>query len=710
MVAKDEKKPVPKRCKYCNAKFNDDLRELLQENEDPVYCELCGAEVRFHPEEKTSTHKKGTKKQQVRSKSTSKKKKSKYKRTQDPTTQNPITHIGFDPEFPLTFKENFMLVVSRITYLAIKKLDDLEALKNSKRALSKELLDQLEHALEPVTWAKILVNFLGKLHNLTIDQFYDHLKHLQKKIGENEEYRDHFIIYLRYIINNTFRIISEMWDTPEIPKFFRVIRKDLKNYGFDKYDNEVVSKSNIKSESLFVINRHSFPSMLRSKICIRIKSLLNSSLDLDNILEKIIIDIKTMSNWMLSFSTENQSRIIEAFNSIEYRSYLLDYVYKLADIVVFIFKNPNYSLRKVSLHFSIHPRIISEIASSMMTDEEYYNRYVDSSAHSQKNSVLLNSLENFLDNKKELIIDLKFVPTHENIVKEDPSYSDLDEKQFYNKVRSWLKRNTEFSSIKDLIDKNEGRESYYEELYHFLDSRKEDILSGRYIPNISNLILINPVFGNDLTRNFVNLWLSKNSAMKNLTELIRKFEPTVTMLGYSFEDQIKRIKKIVNKFLQKLPFDVPNNFFEIIITMYYDILDSIDSVDRNNAFNIFYESLTLLRNSKKTATKVGLRNEKHLSLILIYYSLFFTIYQKEDLTKEDRNKTIKVLTVESFGKMFGINIRRISPIIRSYLTRISKYSLIFRENQVTNLNRFNENVTYNNFDFNPDHVNLLKPS
>ena len=247
MVTKDEEPQIPKRCKYCNAKFNDELQQLLQENEDPVYCELCGAEVRFHPEEKTSTPKKGTKKKQNHTKSKNKKKKAKHKRTEDPNSQNPITQIGFDPDFPLVFKENFMLVISRMTYLTIKKLDDLEALKNSKRTLSKELLDQLEHTLEPVIWAKILVNFLGKLHNLTIDQFYDYLKQLQKKIGEDKQYREHFIIYLRYIINNTFRIISEMWDTPEIPKFFRVIRKDLKEYGFDKYNNDIVSKSNNES-------------------------------------------------------------------------------------------------------------------------------------------------------------------------------------------------------------------------------------------------------------------------------------------------------------------------------------------------------------------------------------------------------------------------------------------------------------------------------
>ncbi len=243
MSSENKQKSLPRQCSYCNARFNDDLRQLLEEDDEPVYCELCGTEVRIHSTQEPETKKKDIKKKH-------KKKKSKQKRKQETYHLNPITQIGFDPEFPLIFKENLMLVLSRITYLAIKKVDDIEALKNSNRDISKELLDQLEHILEPTTWAKIKVNFLGKLHKLTINQFYEHLKQLQKKIQENEQYREHFIIFLRYIINNTFRIISEMWDVPEIPKFFHVIRKDLKDYGFDAYtkkpnsENEIVEENN----------------------------------------------------------------------------------------------------------------------------------------------------------------------------------------------------------------------------------------------------------------------------------------------------------------------------------------------------------------------------------------------------------------------------------------------------------------------------------
>lgn len=249
MASDNKQKSLPRRCSYCNARFNDDLRELLEEDDEPVYCELCGTEVKIHPTNESQPHKKGNKRKQKPTKSKTKRRKSRQKLTEQPQQLNPITHIGFDPEFPLIFKENLMLVLSRITYLAIKKLDDIEALKNSKRDISKELLDQLEHILEPTTWAKILVNFLGKLHKITIDQFYGHLKRLQKKIRENEQYHEHFIIFLRYIINNTFRIISEMWDAPEIPKFFHVIRKDLKNYGFDAYTKDQKIEKGEQSEA-----------------------------------------------------------------------------------------------------------------------------------------------------------------------------------------------------------------------------------------------------------------------------------------------------------------------------------------------------------------------------------------------------------------------------------------------------------------------------
>ncbi len=245
MASDNKQKSLPRRCTYCNARFNDELRQLLVEDDEPIYCELCGTEVRIHSTQESQTHKKGSKKGRPCSKKKHKKKRSKKKRKQETQHLNPITHIGFDPEFPLIFKENLMLVLSRIIYLAIKKVDDIEALKNSNRDISKELIAQLEHILEPTTWAKIKVNFLGKLYKLTIDQFYEHLKRLQKKIQENEQYREHFIIFLRYIINNTFRIISEMWEAPEIPKFFHVIRKDLKNYGFDAYTKEDHSEEQV---------------------------------------------------------------------------------------------------------------------------------------------------------------------------------------------------------------------------------------------------------------------------------------------------------------------------------------------------------------------------------------------------------------------------------------------------------------------------------
>ena len=250
MASYNKQKSLPRRCPYCNTRVSDELLEFLEEDDQTIYCRLCGTEIGIYPSLGSQTHKKRVKRGHTSPKNRVKKKKSKQKRKKKVQHQNPITHIGFDPEFSLIFKENLMLVLSRITYQAIKKIYDIEALKNSNRDISKELLDQLEHVLEPTTWAKILVNFLGKLHKITIDQFYEHLKRLQKKIRENEQYHAHFIIFLRYIINNTFRIISEMWDVPEIPKFFHVIRKDLKNYGFDAFTKDQQSEEQVIEENI----------------------------------------------------------------------------------------------------------------------------------------------------------------------------------------------------------------------------------------------------------------------------------------------------------------------------------------------------------------------------------------------------------------------------------------------------------------------------
>jgi hypothetical protein len=48
MIKDHEKQTLPKRCKYCNAKFPPELIDKLQdEDDDPAYCELCGAEIRI---------------------------------------------------------------------------------------------------------------------------------------------------------------------------------------------------------------------------------------------------------------------------------------------------------------------------------------------------------------------------------------------------------------------------------------------------------------------------------------------------------------------------------------------------------------------------------------------------------------------------------------------------------------------------------------
>ncbi len=290
-------------------------------------------------------------------------------------------------------------------------------------------------------------------------------------------------------------------------------------------------------------------------------------------------------------------------------------------------------------------------------------------------------------------VALKF-SFHPNIIS-DITKSFLSEEEYYNRY---------------LISTSQSRIN--QPLLIFLDSRKADILSGQFIPNIPNLSVINPLFNKNSTRLIVNKWLKKNTSFINLSDLIKYFKPTPTQLGYSLVQQKGFIIKYSKIFIRNFNFNLPNNFIDVVLTVYKDILNFIDPDNTNNAFDIFYESMTMKTRTKNTVVKVGIRSEKSLAGVLVYYSLLFYFYNKKSLTQKEEDILINEIILEHLETLFNLSkhaLRKKSPIIHHYLAKIPKYKFIFKKKQISSLKRIRKNITtYQHFNYNHNILKYLK--
>ena len=113
--------------------------------------------------------------------------------------------------------------------------------------LTKEILDNLYEDISPVLSKLFKREYLGNLRKSNITDFGKWLKLLHTKLNLNKSYRKDFIIYLRNLIKEIYTIISELWDTIDLPKFERTIRDNLKDFS---YSSEEFKSSNIKELDL----------------------------------------------------------------------------------------------------------------------------------------------------------------------------------------------------------------------------------------------------------------------------------------------------------------------------------------------------------------------------------------------------------------------------------------------------------------------------
>ncbi|MHA2391182.1 MAG: hypothetical protein ACXAEX_04370 [Promethearchaeota archaeon] len=219
-------------CRYCGCIFSEDiLRNIAEHN--AMICESCGTEIKKSDInlKSGSNELDSLKYQKIRNKSKIYSYLSRiYKSLRN--RKGPIVKVLDDSNFPLIFKENFMVVVCRLIYYNFKILEQEDILNPNNVEFSKDLIDRIYEEISPILTMRVIREFLDNLFKISVKEFEKWLQKLQAKIKFNKRFRQNFITFLRWLISEVKNIITEFWSQTDLPKFERIIRDDLKSYPF----------------------------------------------------------------------------------------------------------------------------------------------------------------------------------------------------------------------------------------------------------------------------------------------------------------------------------------------------------------------------------------------------------------------------------------------------------------------------------------------
>ena len=215
-------------CKYCGWKFPVDFIQNNPENNDSVFCENCGTEIINLNARQIEA------KPEIYSKNENKKN-SKVSRIYEKLRieKDPIDRVLDDSDFPLIFKENFNLVICRIIFDSLRDLVDILQLKANQIELSEALIHDIEYNLEPIMNSRVNDAFITNLHKIPRKAFENHLKRFQSKIERSTHFRKDFKVFLRWLINMVYELLSYSGEPEDLPKMEQTILKDLRSFNLE---------------------------------------------------------------------------------------------------------------------------------------------------------------------------------------------------------------------------------------------------------------------------------------------------------------------------------------------------------------------------------------------------------------------------------------------------------------------------------------------
>lgn len=238
-----------KNCNYCGWKFPVDFLKQITENSNSAFCENCGTEI-INSNENANENLNSNREKVISdsNSATMKNTKSNFSRIYEKlrSEKEQIDRILDDSDFPLIFKENFILVICRIIFDSLTDFADVSQLNTNQIELSEALISDIEYNLEPIMNSRINDAFLTNLHKIPRKAFENHLKRFQSKLERSTHFRQDLKSFLRWLINMVFRLVPYNGDPERLPKFEQTIQRELKNFQLtqDPNDNRLNEKEN----------------------------------------------------------------------------------------------------------------------------------------------------------------------------------------------------------------------------------------------------------------------------------------------------------------------------------------------------------------------------------------------------------------------------------------------------------------------------------
>ena len=308
-------------CKFCGWEFHQEIIQRIIENKEPVVCEFCGIIINvsnispqegFYEEKfeiSSNSKEKGGKKKKSIVKNISK--------LIQPRKYSVGVIFG-DDDFPKIFKENLIIVISRLIYVFIQEWEQDNNISVSRVSLERSIFYYIIKKIRHIYDKRVNVNFLNNLFRLDREDFEDWLRLLQKKLYLNKDYRTHFKFYLTWLIRIVFKLVSDMWDMKNLPKFQATILKDLKNYAFYSPNsiNSPIKDLNIKPESN--VKRETFYSKTNANELLLIY---NSGSNSYELVELCNVQLNNNSH-VIGIDKCGQSREIEIKDHLKYPNQL----------------------------------------------------------------------------------------------------------------------------------------------------------------------------------------------------------------------------------------------------------------------------------------------------------------------------------------------------------------------------------------------------
>ncbi|KKM18273.1 hypothetical protein LCGC14_1667380, partial [marine sediment metagenome] len=186
-------------CRYCGWKIPTNFIQKVSENGVSAFCENCGTELLNENPIRDIIISEEKSDQDL---TMNKKKKTIYYKIYEKIRieKNPIARVLRDSDFIKSFKDNFLLAMSRVIYYHLRKLELGSAIQDKNKKLTKDTIDKIYEEINPIFSKRFKLEYLENLHKMNRRDFEKWLIKLHTKLKLNKNFHNDFVLYLRWLI------------------------------------------------------------------------------------------------------------------------------------------------------------------------------------------------------------------------------------------------------------------------------------------------------------------------------------------------------------------------------------------------------------------------------------------------------------------------------------------------------------------------------